>query len=72
MGATRRAAFHAGRERFRCTFSVGISSFPEHPSTESLRLSADQALYRAKHQGRNQVVLISTAQDHGGFAPRGA
>ncbi|UDM06866.1 diguanylate cyclase [Halomonas sp. NyZ770] len=63
--------FHAGGKRFRCTFSAGISSFPEHPSTESLRLSADQALYRAKHQGRNQVV-ISTEQDHDGFAPRGA
>ncbi|XQU09965.1 GGDEF domain-containing protein [Halomonas sp. LY9] len=36
------------------------------PSTESLRLSADQALYRAKHQGRNQVVT-STEQDDDGF-----
>lgn len=48
--------FHAGNAHFRCTFSAGISSFPEHPSTEALRLSADQALYHAKHQGRNQVV----------------
>lgn len=48
--------FHAGDVRFRCTFSAGISSFPEQPSTESLRLNADQALYRAKRQGRNQVV----------------
>tara|TARA_R110001599_G_scaffold177925_2_gene370274 strand:- start:2703 stop:4379 length:1677 start_codon:yes stop_codon:yes gene_type:complete len=47
--------FHAGDTRFRCTFSAGISSFPAQPSTESLRLNADQALYRAKRLGRNQV-----------------
>ena len=47
--------FHAGDVRFRCTFSAGVSSFPEQPSTESLRLSSDQALYRAKELGRNQV-----------------
>ena len=58
--------FHAGGARFRCTFSAGVSSFPTHPSTESLRLSADQALYRAKHQGRNQVIT-STEQDDDGF-----
>ena len=60
--------FHAGGTRFRCTFSAGISRFPNHPSTESLRLSADQALYRAKHQGRNQVVT-STEQDDDGLPP---
>ena len=47
--------FHVGDIGFRCTFSAGISCFPEHPSTESLRLNADQALYRAKRLGRNQV-----------------
>lgn len=47
--------FHAGDVLFRCTFSAGISSFPAQPSTESLRLNADQALYRAKRLGRNQV-----------------
>lgn len=57
--------FHAGGRRFRCTFSAGISCFPNQPSTESLRLSADKALYLAKHQGRNQVVI---SQDPG-FEP---
>ncbi|TNH18584.1 diguanylate cyclase [Halomonas sp. BL6] len=57
--------FHAGGTRFRCTFSAGISRFPNHPSTESLRLSADQALYRAKHQGRNQVVTSKEQDDDG-------
>ncbi|MDP3535188.1 MAG: diguanylate cyclase [Halomonas sp.] len=55
--------FHAGDVRFRCTFSAGISSFPAQPSTESLRLSADQALYLAKDQGRNQVVVSMEQAD---------
>jgi diguanylate cyclase (GGDEF)-like protein len=48
--------YHAGNQQFRCTFSAGISHFPSQPSTDALRLTADKALYRAKHQGRNQVV----------------
>ncbi|NYS61805.1 diguanylate cyclase [Vreelandella salicampi] len=51
-----RVDYHAGQQHFRCTFSAGISHFPSQPSTEALRLTADKALYRAKHQGRNQVV----------------
>lgn len=49
--------FYAHGNHFRCTFSAGISDFPDHPATESLRLAADQALYRAKQQGRNQVAI---------------
>lgn len=55
--------FHAGDVRFRCTFSAGISSFPGYPSTESLRLSADQALYRAKQLGRNRVRINTELAD---------
>ncbi len=42
------------------TLSVGIAAFPEHGSTtaEILR-AADTALYRAKHDGRNRVVVAS-------------
>jgi len=42
------------------TLSVGIAAFPEHGSTgaEILR-AADIALYRAKHDGRNRVVVAS-------------
>lgn len=57
--------FHAGDTRFRCTFSAGISDFPAHPTTQSLRLAADQALYRAKHQGRNQVTTSQELDDDG-------
>lgn len=48
--------FHAGEVSFRCTFSAGVSGFPTYPTTHALRLAADQALYLAKHQGRNQVA----------------
>ena len=40
------------------TISQGIASFPENTDDlEILRISADKALYRAKDEGRNKVVL---------------
>lgn len=42
----------------RVTISVGISVSPEHGTEKALLLSrADQALYQAKNQGRNRVVV---------------
>jgi len=41
------------------TLSVGIATFPGHGrSQDELIRSADRALYQAKTQGRNQVVLF--------------
>ena len=40
------------------TLSLGVAVFPEHGSaSETVLRSADSALYRAKHAGRNQVVV---------------
>jgi diguanylate cyclase (GGDEF)-like protein len=44
-------------EKFQVTISTGISEFPADAATaEALIDLADKALYKAKHQGCNQVV----------------
>jgi len=42
------------------TISVGVAALPEHgASPEELMRAADQALYQAKHQGRDRVMLAA-------------
>jgi diguanylate cyclase (GGDEF)-like protein len=49
---------HAGRSLGNVTFSIGISLFPIHGGTTDKLISvADQALYRAKNEGRDRVVV---------------
>ncbi|MDP3534733.1 MAG: diguanylate cyclase [Halomonas sp.] len=53
--------FSGGREPFSCTLSAGVvdnQHFPDD-TAESLLNRADQALYQAKHSGRNRVCLAS-------------
>ena len=41
------------------TVSIGVATYPEHGLTpKELTHEADQALYRAKERGRNQVVGV--------------
>jgi len=43
------------------TLSLGVAAFPQHGSTtETLLQVADNALYRAKHQGRDRVFVAET------------
>ncbi|GLR65183.1 diguanylate cyclase [Marinospirillum insulare] len=56
--------FNAGNKQFKVTFSAGISFYPGNNRSEDLRMAADEALYKAKEQGRNQVVLACAGGKH--------
>ncbi|MBS1230012.1 MAG: putative Response regulator PleD Diguanylate [Proteobacteria bacterium] len=56
-------SFKAGANYFSCSFSAGVSGFPSFKSAEQLVLAADQALYRAKNNGRNQIVPAKQTAD---------
>ena len=49
--------FHFKGEPLTITVSIGLSAFASADSAESVFERADQALYRAKHEGRNRVLL---------------
>ncbi|AHL77461.1 diguanylate cyclase [Stutzerimonas stutzeri] len=51
--------FHAGSKVFNVSLSAGISETDGHSSSSALLERADQALYEAKHKGRNQVQTTS-------------
>jgi len=44
------------------SFSCGVADFPSQGSARALTASADQALYLAKHAGRNRVIAAAGTQ----------
>jgi diguanylate cyclase (GGDEF)-like protein len=48
---------HIEEHEFTVTFSSGVADLGEHLDAAALFSSADAALYEAKKQGRNQVVI---------------
>jgi diguanylate cyclase (GGDEF)-like protein len=54
----------------RITISLGVSTWPKSdPSQQKALELADKALYRAKRQGRNQVVLCTELEEDAGPPP---
>ena len=50
-------SFNAQEVEFFCTFSAGIAEYKTNMTAEQLSNAADLALYQAKNNGRNQVIL---------------
>jgi len=46
---------HAGEKTFQVSLSAGVAAYGTDSNGESLIQAADEALYVAKHEGRNQV-----------------
>lgn len=42
---------------FTVTFSCGIAGFPQFADAHAINDAADKALYKAKHAGRNRIML---------------
>jgi len=54
---------HGGKLLGTVTAFFSVAVFPQHAAdAEALVRSADQALYEAKHAGRNRVLLTRAAQ----------
>lgn len=50
--------FEFAEQQFEISGSIGVALYPEHGDTpKTLTMHADIAMYQAKKNGRNQVVL---------------
>jgi len=54
-GAIEACPFHFKGERVTITLSIGITAFRSGERSDAVLKRADEALYRAKHLGRNRV-----------------
>lgn len=61
--ATETMVFVPGTIDLKLTISIGIETCPEAPSIHDLVVSADKALYAAKHRGRNQIARADFKYD---------
>ena len=57
-------AFKFDETPFSCSFSAGIASSKDNKSLNDLTCAADQALYKAKEQGRNRVILAGKTDEN--------
>lgn len=56
------ATLSFGEFHIRVSLSIGVDTYPEHGgSPEELARRVDQALYRARAEGRNRVVAADPA-----------
>ena len=55
---------YKGKMLGNLTISCGIAMFPDHGHKSSeMTEAADRALYRAKHEGRDRVIIASSSSD---------
>jgi two-component system cell cycle response regulator len=69
LGALRLELIQGSGESFQVTASLGVSGFPNRTvlSPDQLLLTADEALARAKSEGRNRICLHSPVPLMSGF-----